>query len=104
TKANPERRHTYPTQTLRGYTFGEIVCQSKVTSIYRGSRSSDQYPVLVQVLNARNYRPRDVDRMRHQHDIAKVLDIPTVLKVLALEVTIDNTLALVTEDFPGCSL
>ncbi|MBW3584395.1 MAG: AAA family ATPase [Cyanobacteria bacterium 0813] len=88
---------------LSGYQITEQLYAGTRTLVYRGIRTSDQYPVVLKLL--RNEYPtfNELIQFRNQYTIAKNLDFPHIVKPLTLEVY-QNSYALVMEDFGGVSL
>ncbi|WP_373542399.1 AAA family ATPase [Chamaesiphon sp.] len=88
---------------LPGYSITSEIHVSDRTLIYRGVRDDDRYPVIIKVL--RKPFPSHHERMefRHQYDIGKNLDLPHIVKTLALE-TYQNSYALILGDSGGVSL
>lgn len=86
-----------------GYQIAAEIHVGSHTVIYRGIREDDLCPVTIEVL--RNPFPsfNELLQFRHQYDIGKDLDLPNVIKTLALE-TYQNSYALILEDFGGISL
>jgi serine/threonine protein kinase len=72
-------------------------------SLLRAVRSSDRRPVVLKVLDPRRSRPRDLERLKREYELGKQLDVPSVVRPLALE-THEGMPALVMEDFGGESL
>ena len=92
-----------PSISLPGYQITEKLYTGIRTLVYRGIRTSDQYPVVIKIL--RNEYPsfNELVQFRNQYTIAKNLDFPYIVKPLALE-TYHHSYALVMEDFGGVSL
>jgi predicted ATPase/signal transduction histidine kinase/ActR/RegA family two-component response regulator len=88
---------------LEGYTIIEQLYIGNRTIVYRGIRKLDGYPVVIKVL--RNAFPNfsELIHFRNQHNIARIFDLPNIIKTLALE-SYSNSYALVMEDYGGISL
>ncbi len=86
-----------------GYTVTAEIYTGNRTSIYRALRELDRYPVTIELL--RNPFPsfHELLKFRHKYEIGKDLDLPYVIKTLALE-PYHNSYALVLEDCGGISL
>ena len=69
-------------------------------TLFRGYRRADQAPVLVKVLREEYPSPIDVAKLRREHSILRLLDLPGVARTLGLEKW-GNGLALVLEDGGG---
>ena len=85
------------TLALPGYDLGETLYKGTRTLVYRGTRHSDNQPVIIKFL--RNEYPTfsELVQFRNQYTIAKNLDLPGIVQPLALE-TYGNGYALVMAD------
>ncbi|MBE9039776.1 AAA family ATPase [Oscillatoriales cyanobacterium LEGE 11467] len=83
--------------TLPGYHLGENLYQGTRTQVYRGTRITDEQPVVIKFL--RNEYPSfsELVQFRNQYTIAKNLDLPGIVNPLALK-THGNGYALVMPD------
>src|SRR5687768_8014444 len=72
--------------------------------IYEGRRCSDGARVAVKVLRNQLPGPREIAKLKHEYAILKDLDLPGVVKVLALVRRDPGGLALVLERLQGRSL
>jgi predicted ATPase/signal transduction histidine kinase/ActR/RegA family two-component response regulator len=90
-------------QQLKGYKILEQLYKGSRTLVYRGIREHDGLPVAIKIL--RNQFPdlNELIQFRHQYTIAKNLDLPTIIKTLALEKH-QNSYALIMEDCDSISL
>jgi predicted ATPase/tRNA A-37 threonylcarbamoyl transferase component Bud32 len=88
---------------INDYQFTEIIHESNHSIIYRGIREIDGVKVVCKVLNSEYPDLKEVERLKREFDILKRLQIPGVIKVLALEMY-KNSPALILEDFNGKSL
>jgi predicted ATPase/GAF domain-containing protein/tRNA A-37 threonylcarbamoyl transferase component Bud32 len=70
------------------------------TTLYRAIRGDDRCPVVLKVLDARRCHRKDLERLRREYEMGVSLDLPTVVRPLALE-TYHGMPALVLEDFGG---
>ncbi|BBC23453.1 ATP-binding sensor histidine kinase [Pseudanabaena sp. ABRG5-3] len=88
---------------LLGYEILEQIYVGSRSLIYRGVRDSDNYPVVIKLL--RNPLPqfKELVNFRNQYKIAQNIDLPNIVKMLALE-PYKNVYAIVMEDFGGISL
>jgi predicted ATPase/signal transduction histidine kinase/ActR/RegA family two-component response regulator len=86
-----------------GYIVTEEIYTGNRTSIYRGIRQCDRYPVTIELL--RNPFPsfNELIQFRHKYEIGKNFDLPNIIKTLALE-PYQNSYALILEDFGSISL
>ncbi|HVH44267.1 MAG TPA: AAA family ATPase [Labilithrix sp.] len=71
--------------------------------LYRGIRNADHRPVRIKILDPRSSRPKDVEQLRHEYEIGRLFDSPSVVRPLAFQ-THQGMPALVMEDFTGTSL
>ncbi|BDG01076.1 sensor histidine kinase [Anaeromyxobacter oryzae] len=85
------------------YTTRETLSNDGRTALYRAIRDLDHVPVVLKVLDSERCRPKDVERLRHEHEIGITLEGGAVVKPLALE-TYQGLPVLVLEDFGGESL
>ncbi|WP_437594473.1 sensor histidine kinase [Sorangium sp. So ce1000] len=85
------------------YTVTETLHEGQRVSLLRAVRSIDGCPVVLKVLDPRRSRPQDIERLKHEVAIGKLLDHEAVVAPLALE-TYEGLPALVLEDFGGESL
>lgn len=88
---------------LKGYSIVGQLSQSPTVSIYRGTRESDRVPVVVKVLDVEFPSPLQLARIRHEYGLIREIAHQGVIKVHALE-KINNSLAIVMEDFGGDAL
>ena len=88
---------------LPGYEYLELLHSSSRTLVYRGLRLVDRNAVIIKLLNCKYPTFSKLINFRNQYTIAKNLDLPGLVKPLALE-HYSNSLALVMEDFGGISL
>jgi PAS domain S-box-containing protein len=88
---------------VAGYKLTEPLYAGPRTWVYRAVRSRDAAPVVIKLL--RNSFPsfNELVQFRNQYAIAKNIDLPGVVKMLALE-PCGQSYALVMEDFGGISL
>ncbi|HEY1011381.1 MAG TPA: serine/threonine-protein kinase PknK, partial [Herpetosiphonaceae bacterium] len=87
----------------RAYAISQQLHVGDHTVVYRGERTGDGRPVILKVLKTPHPAPPDIARLRHEYEVARRLDLPSVVRPLALE-PFDQTMALVLEDFGGQSL
>ncbi|MEG4212923.1 AAA family ATPase [Microcoleus sp. S13_B4] len=88
---------------LPGYTNFQKINEGVKTVVYRGLKLQNQQPVIVKLLSSKYPHPIDVANLKYQYEIAKNLNIPGVVKCLALE-RYQNSFALIMEDFGAQSL
>ncbi|APR82363.1 Signal transduction histidine kinase CheA [Minicystis rosea] len=85
------------------YTIIASLAQGSSATIFRAVRNVDRCPVILKVLDPRLSRPKDLERLQHEHEIGTLLDAKSIVKPLALE-TYQGMPALVLENFGGRSL
>jgi predicted ATPase/signal transduction histidine kinase len=85
------------------YVITEPLREEANVAIYHGLRVRDRQPVKIKVLGPMRRRPRDLERLKNEYEIASRLDIPTVVRPLAFD-TCQGAPALIFEDFGGTSL
>ncbi|MGK3985812.1 AAA family ATPase [Sorangium sp. So ce136] len=85
------------------YTITESLAHGSRSTLYRAIRNADGCSVVLKVLDPQRSRPKDIERLKNEFEIGKLLDSAAVVKPLALE-TYQGMPALVLEDFGGRSL
>lgn len=90
-------------QTPVGFTVETAIYEGVSSRIYRATRQSDGRPVILKLLKADYPSPREIARLRHEYEVARSLDLPSVIAAYSLEPS-GAGLALVLEDFGGRSL
>jgi predicted ATPase/signal transduction histidine kinase len=82
------------------YTITEILEERGRATLYRAVRRADHARVILEVLDPRRCLPKDVARQRSEYEIGRTLELPAVVRPLALE-TYQGMPALVVEDSGG---
>ncbi|XXX73144.1 AAA family ATPase [Sorangium sp. So ce134] len=85
------------------YLVLEVLHTGADTILYRARRAEDGRPVVLKVLRRDHASPHALGRLHHEHEVAKGLDVPVIVKAHAIEAFGDQV-ALVLEDFGGRSL
>lgn len=85
------------------YTIAETLHTDRGALVYRAVRTADGSSVIVKMLDPRRSRPRDLERLKNEYNVAGTLNLPTAVKVLAFE-THEGKPTLIMEDFGGESL
>jgi predicted ATPase/class 3 adenylate cyclase len=88
---------------LSGYEFNEALHVGPRFATYRGVRQADASRVVAKVPVSRRPSRRDSARLKHEFEMARLVDGTGVVRPLALENDRDR-LVLVLEDFGGVSL
>jgi len=89
--------------TITGFEINEQIFKNEKTLIHRGTRISDDIPVVIKQAASPYPSQFDLARLRHEHEVLAKLDIDGVLKAHSLEKH-HNGLALILEAFDGESL
>lgn len=93
---------TTPPQ-IAGYQLAEIIHQTASTAVYQAIRELDSLPVIIKLLQAEYPTLKEIERLKHEYEIARDLNLPGAIKPYDL-VNYKNGLALILEDFGGQSL
>jgi len=93
---------TTPPQ-IAGYQLAEILHQTASTAVYQAIRELDSLPVIIKLLQAEYPTLKEIERLKHEYEIARDLNLPGAIKPYDL-VNYKNGLALILEDFGGQSL
>ncbi len=88
---------------VAGYAILKKIHQGSRTLVYRGVRDRDQKPVIIKLLKNEYPTFSELVQFRNQYTITKNLDIPGIVKPLALE-KYGNGYVLVMEDSGDVSL
>ena len=83
--------------TIPGYTMTSAIYEGSNTLVFRATRNSDNLSVILKTLKRDVASPPQLARLKREYDLAKMLKLPDVIAVLALE-SYDNNLAIVMED------
>ncbi|NEO76152.1 AAA family ATPase [Moorena sp. SIO4G3] len=89
--------------SLPGYQISTQIHQSTNSLVYRGSRESDNLPIVIKVLRQDYPTPTQLTRYKQEYQITHNLDLVGVIKALDLE-AYQNTLVIIFEDFGAKSL
>lgn len=89
--------------TLNGYTIEGIIHRGRETTIYRGVRDSDGFPVAIKVSARPIPTPRDRARLRYEYELLREIEQPGVVRALSLENNAKG-LALILERLSGLPL
>ena len=85
------------------YSIGEPLGYQGRGVLFRGVRTTDGATVVVKLLDSRSSRPKDVEQLKHEYEIGRLLDSPAIVRPLDLQ-SYEGTPALVMEDFAATSL
>ena len=89
--------------TIPGYSNLQLLHSSQRTIVYRGLQNESKQPVVIKLLKSEYPTFNELVNFRNQYVIAKNIDVPGVVKPLALE-NYGLGFALVMPDFGGISL
>jgi len=87
--------------SLTDYSVSSLLHEGVGTQVWRGVRHRDRLPVVLKIL--RDEDPRRVARLHHEYELSRNLNLPGVVRCLALERHRDGWV-LVSEDSGGESL
>ncbi len=89
---------------IPGYQITEKLYESRCTVIYRGICLTNNEPVVLKILKPEAAAEKyEVTRLRHEYNIISKLNLPGVVKSVALE-EYQGRLIMVMEDIGGESL
>jgi predicted ATPase/signal transduction histidine kinase/tRNA A-37 threonylcarbamoyl transferase component Bud32 len=88
---------------LPNYRITEQIYDGSRTRVYRGISEANQQPVVIKLLQNEYPTFNELAQFRNQYTITKNLDLPGIVKPIALE-NYGNSFALVMEDIGGISL
>lgn len=88
---------------IAGYSTRQRLFTSERSIIYRATRTADERPVILKVLNAEFPSTEQVARLRREYRLTRDLAMDGVIEVLGLE-RFGTSLGIVLEDFGGESL
>ncbi len=88
---------------IEGYRLFDTVYDNTHIAIYRGTRERDNLPVIVKALKSAYPSLAEINRLEHEYNIGKNLDLPGVVKYYSIE-NVGYGKAIVMEDFGAISL
>ncbi|MBW4562740.1 MAG: AAA family ATPase [Mojavia pulchra JT2-VF2] len=86
--------------TIADYHFLAVLYDSTTSWIYRALKKPEQTLVMIKTLKAEYPTIEQLARLRHEYKILQELELPGIVKPLALE-SYQNGLALILSDFGG---
>ena len=89
--------------TLAGYQTTDLIYDGTRTQVYRGVKTDDSKSVVLKKLHKEYPTFNELLQFRHQYVLSKNLDLPGIVKPIALEKD-GNGYVLVMEDVRGVSL
>ena len=89
--------------SITGYTISSIIHEGTRSLVCRGTRNTDNMPVVLKILHREYPSPEELARFKQEYEITKNLKLDEVIQVYSLE-TYKQSLAIVMEDFAGMSL
>jgi diguanylate cyclase (GGDEF)-like protein len=90
--------HSFP-----GLATISCIYESNTTKIFRCQQKSDHLPVIVKTINQEFPSKELLDSLRHEYDVAKILNFEGIIKMYALQ-PVNKGLIIVMEDFDAVSL
>jgi len=91
------------TTTLAGYQINQLIYDGTRTQVYRGVKTDSSKPAIIKKLHKEYPTFNELLQFRHQYILSKNLDVPGIVKPIALEKS-GNGYVLVMEDVGGVSL
>lgn len=88
---------------LSGYKVIEEIFKSENSTIYRGTRDSDSFPVVIKLLNREYPSDKELSAFKREYEIMNKIDQNGIIKGYNME-KLDNSLAIVMEDINGESI
>ncbi|MBN2533860.1 MAG: AAA family ATPase [Spirochaetales bacterium] len=85
------------------YKIIEKIDETKGSLIYRAKKESEQNSVIVKVLKAEYPSNSEIARFKQEYEIIKSIDHEGIIKTYEI-ITIDNSFAIILEDFNGVPL
>lgn len=85
---------------LTGYKIKEEIFKSDNSSIYRGTRVSDNYPVVIKLLNREYPTSKELSAFSREYEIMNRLSGDGIIKAYSI-VKYNNSLAIIMEDIGG---
>ncbi len=85
---------------LTGYKIKEEIFKSGNSSIYRGTRVSDNYPVVIKLLNREYPTSEELSAFTREYEIMDRLSGDGIIKAYSI-VEYNNSLAIIMEDIGG---
>ncbi|MBD2770809.1 trifunctional serine/threonine-protein kinase/ATP-binding protein/sensor histidine kinase [Iningainema tapete] len=89
--------------TIAGYKLIRIIHQGSNTVLYQGIKEQDERLVIVKTLTNVYPSLEEINRLRHEYEIIKNLNLTGVVQAIDL-LNYGNGLALILEDFGGQSI
>ncbi len=88
---------------LTGYEFKEEISKSEKSTILRGTRDSDGYPVVVKLLNREYPSAKELSDFVREYEIMNKIALNGIIKAYNME-KFNNSLAIIMEDIGGESV
>ena len=83
-------------------TLHDKICDTSYASLFHGALGSG-VPVVVKILSSEFPSPAEIERLEHEHETLRGLQLPEVVRSLGLT-TVGSRTALLLEPMPGRSL
>ena len=88
---------------LSGYKVIEEIFKSENSTIYRGTRDSDSFPVVIKLLNREYPSDKELSAFKREYEIMNKIDQNGIIKAYNME-KLDNSLVIIMEDINGESI
>ena len=88
---------------LTGYQIKEEIFKSDNSTIFRGTRDSDNHPIIVKLLNKEYPSEKEISGFGREYEIMDKIIGDRIIKAYALE-KYNNSLAIIMEDIGGESI
>ncbi len=85
------------------YQLSEKIYESANSLVYRGILTSDSQPIILKILKDNYPTPSELIRYKQEYEMTNSLNVDSIVKAYALQ-RYKNSLAILLEDFGGCSL
>lgn len=82
---------------MLNYKIAQEISASQKRIIYRGTRISDNLPVIIKTTTEEYSDKENIAKLHHEYDILKRLESPNIIKAYSIE-EFDNRYALIMED------
>ncbi|NLL05270.1 MAG: AAA family ATPase [Clostridiaceae bacterium] len=88
---------------LTGYKIKEEIFKSENSTIFRGTRDSDNRPVVIKLLNREYPSAKELSAFIREYEIMKKITLDGIIKAKKME-KCNNSLAIIIEDIGGESI
>jgi serine/threonine protein kinase len=88
---------------FNGYVDIEKLREETGIVVYKAVRKSDNTPVIIKMPNSEDQEPLIIAGFKHEYEISQRINSENIVKIYGIE-PINNTFALIEEDFGGIPL